>query len=281
LIDKRDVKRPSGELPDRQHVYVQNAMNGFQRGRKAVHSRLRDVAADEIRRLIVSGEALPGTRLRLELLAEHIGVSMTPVREALVALAQEGWAYNEPQKGFRVSSFRRQDIADLYVLNAFVFGELARRAAERMTSVELEEVERLDRELRATPADDARRLEELNNRFHETINAAADAPRLAVFANASRFLPSGLGWSAVPGWVRHVRRGHRPLLRALRARDGEAAAAEMRTQTYAAGDLLMEHLDRGGLFDDSQQSRGRVGVGAAGAPVSVAGAPAGHRRTQT
>jgi DNA-binding GntR family transcriptional regulator len=233
-------------------MYGQLPMSTFQRRPKVVRSRLRDVAAEEIRRLILSGEAPPGTQLRLEVLAEHIGVSITPVREALVALAQDGWVYNEPQKGFRVASFRRQDIADLYVLSSFLFGELASRAAVRMTADELAEIDELDRELRATDPEDARRLEELNNRLHEAINAVADAPRLVLYANTSRLLPGGLGWSSVPGWVAHVRRGHRPLLRAFQARDGETAAAEMRKQTHAAGDLLLRHLERSGFFAEAE-----------------------------
>src|SRR5581483_10346230 len=121
---------------------------------KAVRSQLPDLAAEEIRRLIVSGEAPAGTPLRLEALAAHLEMSNTPIREALFGLAQEGWVVQEPNRGFRVTSFRHRDIADLYELHAYLFGELARRAARYITPQMLADLRAIDAELRATPVSD-------------------------------------------------------------------------------------------------------------------------------
>ena len=93
-----------------------------------------------------------------------------------------------------------------------------------------------------------RRLEELNLRVHDGLNAAADAPRLVWFTRAARFFPDGIGWSAVPGWIDHTRRGHSELLCALKAGDAQDAAAAARRHTEAGGDLLMRHLAATGLF---------------------------------
>jgi len=206
----------------------------------------------------VSGEARAGTPLRLEALATHVGMSITPVREALLGLAQEGWVILEPNRGYRVAIFRRRDIADLYELHAYLFGELARRAARYITPEALAELRALDAEIRATPGSDTRRIEELNHSLHNGINAAADAPRLSWFAKASRFLPGGFGWASVPGWLDHTRRGHHALLDALERRDEAAAAAAMQEQTREAGKLLVEHLENAGLFQNDSEPATRT-----------------------
>ena len=247
-------------------------MTIYQARRKLPRSQLRDLAADEIRRLIMSGEASAGEALPLESVADQIGVSITPIREALLVLAQEGWVDHEPHRSFRVASFRRTDVEDLYVVHAFVAGEIARRAATRITPAQLEELERLDAEIVATSATETRRLEELNVRVHDALNAAPDAPRLLWFTRAARFFPDGIGWSAVPGWIEHTRRGHRELLRALKAGDAEGAAAAAREHTQAGGDLLMRHLENTGLFAVDSPALGEPVSGSTEPP------PSAHRR---
>lgn len=223
--------------------------------RRAAPSRLqlRDHAAEEVRRLIVSGEAAPGALLRLEPLAEHVETSVTPVREALLLLAQEGWVTQEPHRGFRVAQIRRRDVEDLHELHAFLFGRLAGRAAREIEAETVTELRALDREIRQLAPVDARRIEELNFRLHEKINAAADSPRLSGFARTSRFLPGGRGWAAVPGWLEEVRGGHDALLSALERRNAEAACAEMAEHIRRAGRLLLEHLEQRRFFEAGAQ----------------------------
>lgn len=211
--------------------------------------QLRDHAAEEIRRLIVSGEATPGTLLRLEPLAARVDTSVTPIREALLLLAQEGWVRQEPHRGFRVSPIRRRDVDDLHELHAFLFGELAARAAREIDAETIAELRSIDREIRKTRPTETRRIEELNFELHETINRAADSPRLSSFAHTSRFLPGGLGWAAVPGWLEHVRGGHGPLLSALEQGDAAAASAEMAEHIRHAGRLLVSHLEQREFFE--------------------------------
>ena len=107
-------------------------------------TQLRDEAEAHIREMIVAGQARPGQLLRLAPLADNIGASITPVREALILLAKDGWVIEEPNRGFRVAPIRRADIEDAYFIHCFVAGELATRAAAKAleeTLVPLREIE--------------------------------------------------------------------------------------------------------------------------------------------
>ncbi|MGV9423341.1 GntR family transcriptional regulator [Streptomyces sp. NPDC003656] len=81
-----------------------------------------------------SGEARPGDFLRTERVAEAVGVSSTPVREGLLALRSEGFVQLVPRRGFVVAPFTRQDVRDLFWAQAQLSGELAARAARRITA---------------------------------------------------------------------------------------------------------------------------------------------------
>jgi DNA-binding GntR family transcriptional regulator len=74
--------------------------------------QLRTDVASAIREQILSRQVLPGASLRLMQLGEALGVSITPVREALLLLTQDGWVVHEPNRGFRVAPLRRQDVED-------------------------------------------------------------------------------------------------------------------------------------------------------------------------
>ena len=89
--------------------------------------QLADEVVQYVRALIMSGEVEQGSFLRLEKLAKNLGVSATPVREAMAALERDGFVRLEPRRGYVVSGFTRQDIADVFMVEAFAASELAAR----------------------------------------------------------------------------------------------------------------------------------------------------------
>lgn len=218
--------------------------------RAAVRSQLRDQAAAHVRDLIASGQAAPGSHLPLELLARRIGISVTPVREALLLLAQDGVVTQEPNRGFRVTPVRRRDIADTYLVYATVAGELAARAATRIDTRSLGHLRLLDERLKLIGPNDYDRLEEANYGLHDVIYEVAGAPRLVWFtAAAGRFVPRRY-WAVVPGWYEWNKSAHTPIIDALERREPEAARAAMSAHALAACDLLIAQLDSLSLLDD-------------------------------
>src|SRR4051812_36572022 len=97
-------------------------------------------AVDWLRRLIIAGELRPGQRVNQEDLAERIGVSVAPVREALRALEQEGQVTYLPRRGYFVTELRVEDLREIYELRQ-VLEERAARAA--LPTLDDEALERL------------------------------------------------------------------------------------------------------------------------------------------
>ncbi len=206
-------------------------------------TQLKDEAAAHIRELIVSGQVPPGRLLRLAPLAERVGASITPVREALLLLAQDGWVAQEPNRGFRVLEITRKDIEDTYLVQSVICGELAARAAGSIDEEQLSGLRLIDAEIKAHADDDAGFLETANYKLHDAIYAAADSDRLVWFVrSASRFVPRRF-WGMIPGWIDHNRAGHAPVIKALAAHDSDLARTEMSAHIAYAGTLLLHHLD--------------------------------------
>lgn len=102
---------------------------------------LRDVVFEHLRNSIIHGELKPGERLMEVQLAEHLGVSRTPVREAIRKLELEGLVVMVPRKGAYVADVSIKDILDVLEVRSVLEGLAAYLAAERMTEEELEELE--------------------------------------------------------------------------------------------------------------------------------------------
>src|SRR3954447_1837592 len=140
--------------------------------------QLPEEVAGYVRELILSGEVRPGEFLRMEPIAEAVGVSNTPVREGLLLLRSEGYVKLVPRRGFMVASFTAQDIRDIFWVQAQLAGELAARAAKLITPEQLARLERILEQYNET--DDTEQLAGLGHSFHREINLAADSYRLAL-----------------------------------------------------------------------------------------------------
>ena len=138
------------------------------------HKQLRHFVAERLRLAIVSGEYHPGEWLRQERLAQELGVSQMPVREALKELAAEGLVEHVPYRGVRVVEFSVQDVADLYAHRSFLEGMAARSAAERITPAEIAELKSLLQQMQQHMApEDLPVYRDINRRFHQTVFAAS------------------------------------------------------------------------------------------------------------
>jgi DNA-binding GntR family transcriptional regulator len=201
-----------------------------------------------VRELIMTGRLTAGQFIRTDWLAEELGISQTPVREGLLALRGEGFLALEPRRGFRVLELRPSDVEDLFGAQADLAGELARRAAEKLTTEQIEELDAVQAELvAAAERGQTDRVEELNHAFHRAINRSAGSPKLALLLSvAARYVPRQF-FSSIEGYPEASARDHRAVLDALHDRDGARAAAAMHRHIEHAGQLLRDHL-MGGAF---------------------------------
>ncbi len=206
-----------------------------------------------IRRRIFTGGYPAGSYIRLDQLAAELGISVTPVREALFRLAAEGLLTQRPHRGFQVLPVTGRDIADVADVQAYIGGELASRAAELMTDDEIDRLSKVqDRLEESYLADDPDRAVALNHEFHRDINRAAKSPKLAqLMSQTTRYALESV-YPTVGGWPEQSNHDHRRVLAALRARDPEAARTAMREHLCAAAEPLIEHLRRIRVLDDEE-----------------------------
>jgi DNA-binding GntR family transcriptional regulator len=213
-------------------------------------TQLPEEVASYVRELIITGAVRPGDYLRMEPIAEAVGVSNTPVREGLLALRSEGFVRLVPRRGFVVAPFSREDIRDLFWAQAQLAGELAARAAKKMTK---ERFERLHANLTqyeqaiATGADEED-IAYLGHLFHREINLAADAYRLALLLGSMvKHLPNRF-YVALPGEIAGARTQHPQILAALRKRDARKARSLMEEHILTRAESLIETLEERGLW---------------------------------
>lgn len=211
--------------------------------------RLSPRVAKQVRDLIMSGAVRGGERLRTEHLAEQLGVSATPVREALMSLTGEGMVDFRPGRGFSVVPVTRQDVTDLYDTQAYLSGELAARAAGRLTAADLAGLAELQDELeRAVSAGDLDATERADFELHRRVNHAAAAPKLTWMLSLTlRYVPF-TAYADIPGWPLAARDGHEPILAALREGATAPARTAMSAHIRLAGDLLVDFLAAQGVL---------------------------------
>ena len=134
------------------------------------HRQLRNVVADKMRAAILDGHYKPGEWLRQERLAQELGVSQMPVREALKELVTEGLIEHVPYRGARVVTFSIQDITDLYEHRAFLEGRAAYFSAQIITESDLINLKKIQAGMEENDAPEAvLKYRELNRGFHQTI----------------------------------------------------------------------------------------------------------------
>lgn len=232
---ERAVKAPTAERPAK--------------SRSVRREQLSDEVASHLRAGIMSGALRPGTFIRLDETAAELGVSITPVREALRTLRGEGMVQLEPHRGHVVSPFSRGDIEDLFWLQATIATQLVRSAAERITDAEIDELERLADEVAAAIEDqDVEALASAEFAFRRAVNLAAGRTKLAWFLlHATRYLPSRI-YADDRQWGEVAMANHRQLIAALRRRDADAAVQLTRDQFTDGARRLTARLDELGLW---------------------------------
>jgi DNA-binding GntR family transcriptional regulator len=203
-----------------------------------------------LRRAILEGEYGPSDRLVEEQVAERLGVSRTPVRQALTMLEAEGLVEIEPNKGAAVCSFSVDDVWEIYDLRAVLEGHAARRAASRVEPRELVRLRSLADEMEgagrfADHEEEVRWLVAKNGEFHATVVAASRNVRLRRLVERTVQVP--LVYKAFFWYGARERtisdHYHRQILHALETGDAERAEIVMREHVYEGRDFVIRALE--------------------------------------
>jgi DNA-binding GntR family transcriptional regulator len=218
----------------------------------AARPQLSEDVARIIRRRIFDGTYAAGSYVRLDQLAAELGISVTPVREALFALCAEGLINQQPRRGFVVLPVTGRDVTDVANVQAHVGGELAARAATNITDDQLHELKQIQAQLEdAYAGGEDERTVRLNHEFHRAINVAADSPKLAqLMSQITRYAPESV-FPAIEGWPEQSMQDHRRILSALKKRDDKLARAAMAEHLAAGAVPLIDHLIARGVVADA------------------------------
>jgi DNA-binding GntR family transcriptional regulator len=196
---------------------------------------LRDVVSDAIRESIASGAHRPGERLVEDRLADELGVSRNPVREALRALEVEGYVELIPRRGAVVADLSPGVVAEIFEVRGALEALGARLAAERATAAQVRRLDRLlETSAQALGRGDLRRMPELNTRFHQLV---LDMGGNALLGETMAPLRGRTQWifsRTVDERAAESLAEHRELAAAIAAGDGDAAARQAAMHVAAA-----------------------------------------------
>jgi len=204
---------------------------------------MRDGVYGHLRRAVLDGEIAPGERLGEAELGERLGVSRTPIREAIMRLTQEGLLVAEANKGVRVRTVSAAEAQGTYVVREELDGLAAALAARAHTDADAGALRGALAELNAAPGGDYREQTRLDLAFHREVTQAAHNAALAELAR---------GLEQRVALIKHQTRTynahpdtaaqHGAILKAVLARDADAAREAARTHVRTFAPLVLQNL---------------------------------------
>ena len=188
------------------------------------HQPLRTLVCDELRRLIITGELAPGTRLVEDRLALRLAVSRNPVREALQTLATEGFVAITPRRGAIVAQISGKQAEELFDVR-MALESLAARTAARKARPEhvarLQDV--LDRAAEATRTGELDLLAALNTEFHDEVVSSGGNDYLTLLVAPMAQRVQWVFRASAPQRAASSWNEHEAVLRAIASGDEESA----------------------------------------------------------
>jgi DNA-binding GntR family transcriptional regulator len=206
-------------------------------------SSLHQEVASTLREEIFAGTLAPGSFLDETDLCERLGISRTPLREALKVLTAEGLLRHEPRQGCFVSVVTEQDLDDIFPVIALLEGRCAYEAANNASDADLQELGALHDRLQGHAK--AGRITDYyacNFAIHEAIILLANNRWLGQsIADLRKILKlSRLQSLSAPGRLKQSLSEHMTVFAALKSRDSEGAEAAMRTHLTRQRDALRQ-----------------------------------------
>lgn len=209
---------------------------------KVERQRLHDTVVDHLRNFIIEGLLAPGVKLNERTLCETLGISRTPLREALKVLAAEGLIDILPNRGASVSQMSEAEIRETFELMGGLEAFSGELACERMTPAELSEIKALHYAMLACrEQNDLSGYYSRNQAIHDKINDAARNSALRQTYIAVNRRLQALRFRSnfqTAKWDSAIR-DHEAMIAALDARDGKRMADIMRSHLMAKRDAVL------------------------------------------
>lgn len=206
---------------------------------------LGDDVGTYIRDLILTGALKPGTKVDQDAVGQALGVSRSPIREALVVLGTEGLLDLTPRRGAFVADLTREDIVDHYELYGLVSGRAAAMAAGSLDDTLVGELQAVHGRFVVGTDED---LSQLNDDFHRIINGAAPRRTRWLLRHLVSSVPSAY-YEFASGWNELAVCHHAAILRAILDRDTDAARVAMEHHLHESGVAAADALEDQGFWE--------------------------------
>lgn len=216
---------------------------------------LRSKIYHKLKNDILNGEYKPGESLIEMKVAKDLGVSRTPVREAIRQLELEGLVSSIPNKGVVIEGITERDVNDIYAIRKLIEGLAARWAAEKITNDEIEQLKDiLDLMEFFTLKDEPDKVSELDTKFHDTIFKACNSrPLKSVLTHLHHFIQKArLVSIKASGRADKALDEHREIFEALKNRDADAAEQAIIRHIEGARKNLYPFLKKHEVYPDSE-----------------------------
>ncbi len=220
--------------------------------KELTHKPLRDEIYDALHRQIIAGKYGPGDWLRQEDIANQMGVSMTPVREALDLLVAKGLAERVPYRGVRVREISSKEILEAYGVRLMLEALIAREASLNITPEQISKLQEIMSEMdRHVELNEMPQERQLSREFHSTIaEASGNSLLIQMYTIVSNAFPDWLLYEAlyrkpelVSGSVAQTHDEHSAILDALKKRDADLAVKVSLEHVMESGRWLETYRD--------------------------------------
>jgi phosphonate utilization transcriptional regulator len=211
-------------------------------------SSLTTVVQQEIERAILAGEYAPGTKLIEATLAEKMGVSRGPVREACRMLDEAGLVRTEKNRGVFVRDIPIDEAVEIFDLRAAMDELVGRLLAKNITPAQLKEIKELvDAMEKAVKAEDARNYHLLNLKFHDRlVEMAGNGKLTTIYRKLIKELSLFRRLNLADGWLMPISASeHRAIVKAIASGDAQAAGRAMFDHVMESKErTISNHLQR-------------------------------------
>ncbi len=202
---------------------------------------------ETLRQAIIGGQMASGNRMVENRIAESLGISRTPVREALHKLEREGLIKKQPKGGFIVLGLDRNDIEETFGIRSILESYAARLAAENHRPEELASLEnKIEEYQRSLDGSESDALLRINTEFHDMLYALSHSPRLIRMINdlrdqIYRFRAIILKKETM---AKASNEDHRQMINLMRLRDGDSVEKLVRAHILRGRDAVLQDFDR-------------------------------------
>ena len=207
---------------------------------KVVRTNLNAQVYDILKEMIADQRFAPGSYINVEKLTQELGVSRTPIWEAIRRLEQEGILLHTPHKGVRVRELTREMALELYEVRETMEGLAARLAAGRVTPETIRQMEEcLSEQEKVVKAEDPIGYSQTDHRFHVLIYQVCGNMLLQEILAGLRYKALPLAFRLAPHFGEFLE-FHRKILDAFRHRDGKAAEKAIRQHNRRMIEIIRE-----------------------------------------